>query len=309
MDQPVENPWIMDTDPFPTIVPWDEPVEGARLLDELRDFVRQYLVLPDHAAEVIALFVAHTYLLDAAEFTPYILVTSPVRECGKTTLLELLEHLVHRARGTASITASALYRLIDSERPSILLDEVDTRLGGEGGESLRRVLNSGFRRNGKFTIAIGGRRGVGDFSTFSPKVLAGIGRVWDTVASRSIPIRLQRASPDELEGLTRIRGHLINGICLPFRRKLRRFADDTESMLREIDPVTPRELGARQCDVWRPLLAIAEVTGARWSVTARAAARAILGAAEEDGDAGLRLLDDVRALFQEKKNPRRCTPR
>ena len=40
MDQPVENPWIMDADPFPTIVPWDEPVEGARLLDELRDFVR-----------------------------------------------------------------------------------------------------------------------------------------------------------------------------------------------------------------------------------------------------------------------------
>ena len=127
--------------------------------------------------------------------------------------------------------------------------------------------------------------------------------MWDTVASRSIPIRLQRASPDELEKLTRIRGHLINGICLPFRRKLRRFADDTWSALREIDPVTPRELGARQCDVWRPLLAIAEVTGARWSVTARAAARAIHGAAEEDGDAGLRLLDDVRSLFQEKKNP------
>src|SRR6266699_2798857 len=108
MDQPVENPRIMDTDPFPIIEPWDEPVEGARLLDELRDFIRQYVVLPDHAAEVLALFVAHTYLLDAAEFTPYILVTSPVRECGKSTLLELLDHLVHRARATGGITAGAL---------------------------------------------------------------------------------------------------------------------------------------------------------------------------------------------------------
>ena len=49
-----------ETDPFPTIEPWDEPVEGARLLDELRDLIRQYVVLPDHAAEVLALFVAHT---------------------------------------------------------------------------------------------------------------------------------------------------------------------------------------------------------------------------------------------------------
>src|SRR5437899_2386497 len=48
----------MNTSPYPTIILWEEPVEGARLLDERRDFVRQYLVLPDHAAEVIALFVA-----------------------------------------------------------------------------------------------------------------------------------------------------------------------------------------------------------------------------------------------------------
>src|SRR5207245_11692773 len=38
-------------------------------------------------------------------------------------------------------------------------------------------------------------------------------------------------------------------------------------------------------------------------VTGRAATRALPSVTERDGEAGLRLLDDVRALFQEKKNP------
>ena len=48
--------------------------------------------------------------------------------------------------------------------------------------------------------------------------------------------------------------------------------------------------------------AIAEVTSGRWAVTARAAARAIHANPNEESDAGLRLLEDVRALFAEKKD-------
>jgi hypothetical protein len=293
----------MEIKTFPTIVPWDEPVEGARLLDEIADFIRQYMALPDHAAEILALFVAHTYLLDAAWFTPYILVTSPVPECGKTTLLDLLEPLVHQGQSTDGITAGGLYHRIARLQPTMLLDELDTRLHGPGAQALRGVLNSGYRRKGKLTISAGPKQGDRDFAVFCPKVLAGIGKVWPTVASRSIPIRLQRASPNELARLTKLDGHRIAAICLPFCRKLRRFADDTLAVLRQTEPVTPRELGGRAGDAWRPLLAIARVTGARWSVTARAAALATHGKPRDESDASERLLEDLRSLFADKGNP------
>lgn len=286
-----------DADLFPPVEPWDASVNGAQVLDEVRALIRRYIVLPDHGPEVLALWIVHTYLIDIADYTPYLLITSPVRECGKSTALDLLVHVAHRAQQTGGITAAALYRRIDRHSPAMLLDELDTRLRGDSGELLRGVLNTGFHRSGKITICVGDNHDDQDFSTFGPKVLAGIGRVWDTVTSRSIPLRLNRATKEELATLTKIRGDRIGDTCLPFRRKLRRFADDNRNMLRIADPVTPEKLSARQGDVWRPLLAIADVAGGHWPDTARTAALALHGIAEEEGDYGLLLLEDVYNLF------------
>jgi hypothetical protein len=284
-------------DPFPTVEPWDESIDGAQLLDELRALICGHVVLPSHGAEVVALWIAHTYLIDVADYTPYLLVTSPVRECGKSTLEDLLVHLAHRAQHTGGITAAALYRRIDRHSPTMLLDELDTRLRGDSGELLRGVLNTGFHRSGKVTICVGDKHEDRDFSTFCPKVLAGIGRLWDTVTSRSIPLRLNRATKEELATLTKIRGDRIARELLPFRRKLRRFADDNRNMLRIADPMMPDKLSARQDDVWRPLLAIADVVGGHWPDTARTSALALHGIAEDESDYGLLLLQDVHDLF------------
>ena len=284
-------------DPFPVIEPWEESVGGATLLDELVALIRTYMVLPEYGPEIVALWIAHTYVVNAADYTPYLLVTSPVRECGKSTLLDLLVHVAHRAQQTGGITAAALYRRIDRHSPAMLLDELDTRLRGDSGELLRGILNTGFHRSGKMTICVGDDHEDKDFSTFSPKVLAGIGRVWDTVASRSIPLRLNRATKEQLATLTKIRGDRIAEVCEPFRRKLSRMADDIRHMLRMRDAVTPERLSARQADVWRPLLAIADHAGGHWPETARTAALAVHGVAEEEGDYGLLLLRDVHELF------------
>lgn len=286
-------------DPFPALDPWVSTVDGAQLLDELVTFLARYLVLPSHGGIAVALWIVHTYLADITDYTPYILITSPVRECGKTTALELLHHLAYRAQMTGGITASALYRRIDRHSPTMLLDELDTRLRGDSGEMLRGVLNTGFQRSGKMTICTGDDHIDTDFSTYCPKVLAGIGRVWDTVTSRSIPLRLARASKEELARLTKIRGDRIDETCLPLRRKLLRWSADNREALRVADAVAPAELGARQSDVWRPILAIADVAGGRWPTVARVAACALYGVAEEEGDYGLLLLHDLKALFDE----------
>ena len=39
--------------------PWPEPVDGAPLLDNLAASVKRFVVLPEHGAEIVALWTAH----------------------------------------------------------------------------------------------------------------------------------------------------------------------------------------------------------------------------------------------------------
>ena len=279
--------------------PWPAPVDGDLLLDALMTLLARYLVLPPQADVAIVLWLVHTYLFASADFTPYLWVNSPVRECGKSTLLELLERLAYRAKMTGGITGAALYRWIDRDNPTVLLDELDARLKGDSGESLRSVLNTGFSRSGRMTICVGDDHAPKEFKTFCPKVLAGIGRLWDTVASRSIPILLRRATKDELRFLSKIRGSRIDAVCQPYRRQLLTLATAIRDEVSDADPSAPDVLGARHIDVWGQLFAIADAVGGSWPTRARAAAVALHGGASDETDAGLLLLEDVRQLFQD----------
>lgn len=276
---------------------WPEWIDGAKLLDSVSAVITSYVMLPQSATVALSLWVVHTYLLDVADYSPRIHVSSPARECGKTVLLEILSELAYQARLTSGVTAAALYRLIDAHHPTMLIDELDARLKSDGAEIFRGVLNSSFQRVGRFTICVGEHHEPKDFSTFCAMVLAGIGRLWDTVTSRSIPVRLSRASKIELKALKRIKGHTISGDLKPYRQQLQRWADDNREDLRKADPGVPMELGARQADVWRPLLAIADAAGADWAARARKAAVDLHSVPDEEGDNGLLLLSDLRDLI------------
>ena len=72
---------------LPTIEPWPEPVNGAELLDNICNAVRRYLVLPDGSAEILALWAIHAHAFECFERTPRLAITSPEKQCGKTTTL------------------------------------------------------------------------------------------------------------------------------------------------------------------------------------------------------------------------------
>lgn len=131
---------------LPEPEPWPEPVDGAELLRTLSAIIRRHVVLPDHFADTAALWVLHTYLLDAFGISPRLAITSPEKGCGKTTLLDVLSRLVMRPLPTANATASAIFRVVEMQQPTLLIDEADTFLS-ENGE-LRGILNSGHRQGG-----------------------------------------------------------------------------------------------------------------------------------------------------------------
>ena len=169
--------------------------DGSALLDDLISLFRRYVILDEDALVALGLWVAHTHAFEAAEVTPYIVLTSAEKRSGKSRLLELLERLVSRPLMTGRVTAALLPRLIDAEQPTLLLDEADTIFRGESAETLRGIINTGFVKGGKSSINVpDGKSGwvVRHFNTYCPKVIAGIGSVPDTVMDRSIVIEMRR---------------------------------------------------------------------------------------------------------------------
>ncbi|MCB7130080.1 MAG: hypothetical protein J3T61_11150, partial [Candidatus Brocadiales bacterium] len=111
------------------------------MLDEIRKIILQYLSLPDGAAEAMALWVMFTHAFDAAEVSPRLALTSPVPGCGKTTALTILSNLVCKPLPASNWTTATVFRSIERDRPTLLIDEADTFLSDA--EGLRGILNSG----------------------------------------------------------------------------------------------------------------------------------------------------------------------
>ena len=270
------------------------------MLEKLVSFLRRYVVLGEAETVAVALWIVHTHTFAASEATPYLAITSAEKESGKTRLLETLELLVAKPWLTGRATPAVLTRKIDAEEPTLLLDESDAAFGAEKeyAEVLRGILNTGYRRGGKTSIAV--RAGQDftyrDLATFSPKAIAGIGKLPDTVQSRSIPIRLKRKSSGEQVERFRRRDTIL--LAEPVREQVERFATAHLEELDQARPGLPDELGDRAADVWEPLLAIAELAGGSWPGRARQAALTLSAKqSSEDDSLGVRLLGDLRQIF------------
>ena len=271
--------------------------------DDVARYIRRYVVLSDPQARACTLWVAHCHVFAAAEATPYLNITSAVKQCGKTRLLEVLEPIVPSPWLTGRVSAAVLTRKVDGETPTLLLNESDAAFShrSEYGEALRSILNSGYRRSGIGSLCVGQSAGFTyrDFSTLCPKALAGIGALPDTVTDRSIRIALKRRALDE--PVDRFRLREIPRVATPLRVQLEVWRGRAVDALRHAEPELPIELGDRAADVWEPLLAIADLAGGDWPMRTRRAATALSARVSVDDDTvSIRLLQDVRQVFTEE---------
>lgn len=269
------------------------------LLEDARTFVRRYVVLPDeHHAAAMALWVAHTWAIDAAHATPYLLVLSAERRSGKSRLLEVVALLVRKPWSVVAASEAAMFRKIAAERPTLLLDELDAIFGSdaERTEWLRAVLNAGNRPGVAVARCVGPGHEVRDFEVFCPKLLAGIdtGRLPDTIRDRAVELRLQRKTDDE--PVARFRQRYAEIESLDLRNRLEEWAAEHEDALRAAEPNLPNALNDRAADAWEALLAIADLAGGQWPALARDAAVALIPSEEEANPHGSRVLAVLRHI-------------
>jgi hypothetical protein len=285
---------------FPNIEPWNAPVNGANLLNEVAARLGRYVVLPPGAADTIALYIAHAHAFDAFDHTPRLNVCSPDKQCGKTTALDVVATLVPRPLRAENMTAAVLFRMVESHRPTLLLDEVDSYLNDS--EELRGLLNAGHRRGAKVYRCEGDNNTVRSFSAFAPVALAGIGALPGTLHDRSIVVRLARARPREVGA--RFDSRRVE-YETELRQKLARWTYDNFDKLQGCDPQLPETAFNRLADNWRPLFAIAEAAGGDWPQRVHAAFIALTASPDLDAQGvGTLLLSDIADLFAAENTDR-----
>lgn len=278
------------------------PTSLPELVERVESFIRRFVVLTSAQSTAVALWVAHTHLAEAAEATPYIAVTSPERQSGKSRVLEVLDCLVPHPLRAASVSEAALFRIIAEEGSTILLDEVDAIfIKRNDREDLRALLNAGYRRGAHIVRCeiVGKTITPRRFDGFCPKALAGIGQLPDTVADRSIPIRLQRKHRGER--IERFNQKRMRPHGEAIRDELALATDDPELIerLQIALPDLPEELDDRAQDGWEPLLAIADLLGGEWPARARAAAVELHTDGAPTESAGILLLRHLSTIFEE----------
>jgi hypothetical protein len=296
-----------DSLPWPEIEPHPDPVEPAQVLDEVAQIIRRFVIMDSEQVDAAALWVAHTYLTDAADVSPLLIVNAPERACAKTLLQTVLGRMCYRPLPASNASLSALFRAVELWKPTILIDEADTFFRDNA--ELHGLVNAGYARTG-FVLrseASGDSFSPRMFLVYSAKSIAGIGmerHLPDSTMSRGIVLNLRRKRPHET--VERLR-HADDEMFERVPAKLARFAKDAVRQIRLARPRLPDELSDRGQDNWEPLLAIAEVAGAEWLQRATAAALSLSGASEAAPSTGNELLADIREIFEGRKDTKIST--
>jgi hypothetical protein len=229
-------------------------VKLARLFEEFIDFTDETIPY------ILACWTMMTYCFDIFPAIPYLWFHGQ-RGSGKSRCLHLLNEVAFSPVNTTSTTPSALFRTLDQQPGTILLDEAEKLGGGRNEQSdLRLILQSGYSQ-GTFvqrSECIGKDYTPKNFNVYGPKALGSIGSIEPTLATRCIEIVMIRAKGDsikpsrDLDEMSPIWSNLrsdlyawslVNGSAL---LALAKNAD-----------ILPPGLHNRDAQLWKPLLCIA----------------------------------------------------
>jgi hypothetical protein len=276
------------------------------LLDDIKAFIRRFVVVTDAQLLVVALWVVHTHCLDAALQTPYLAVTSPEKECGKSRLEEVVALLVKQPWKAVLPSEAVLFRKIDRSRPTLLLDEADAIFApgrnSDRYEATRALLNAGHRRGETVSRCVGPNHATQDFKVFCAKMIAGIGTLPDTVAGRSFPIRLQRKT--KTEHTDRFIHRDVEPAAKALRQQIEAWSAEHLEDRSQARPDIPDELNDREQEGGEPLLAIADALGCGQAAREALVELCTGGRVDNVDSARLRLLKDIRRIY--RACDRRC---
>lgn len=239
--------------------PHSEPQAGEQIFKALYGLIDDFLVIDECYKIAFVLWVIFSHLVEHSQIAPLAWITSPEKQCGKSTLFGLFARVVDRPFTANNITQAVLYRVMDKYRPCLLVDEIDTSLKDKG--ELLGIINAGYSRHASMTPRINADKGgaIDAFNAYGAKVFAGIGEMQGTFASRSIRFNLRRKGKGERAKRLTLKA-LPHAKTEQIKSKVKRWAMDNIDAISAVN-VAELNVNERDFDNWEFLLQIASVLG------------------------------------------------
>ena len=174
-----------------------DPIET---FNKVRNLITRYIEFNHEQAEgiidTLTLWVMHTYIYNVWEATPYLHINGPAGS-GKYRVFEVLNRLTYRPLNVSNITSAAIFRQLDEQGGTLLLDEAE-RMQERSPEvsELCSILLAGYKKGGKAARCEGENHASREFHVYSPKALACIEGLPHALSTRCIRIMMFRAGKD-----------------------------------------------------------------------------------------------------------------
>lgn len=185
----------------------DEELEPANIIKMIEEFIGRVYYFPPTRKKVLALWIYATYfyMMFQSGF-PYLLFTGE-KGTGKSTLDSIIYLLALNAKIALKTSESALYRTIDFEGGTFILDETenlhDKRTVDQSGYAT--ILKGGYSDTAYVYLSDPDQgNATVKFSVFGPKVISNINGIDDVIAERCLFIRTYRVSEEKVSGLEKV---------------------------------------------------------------------------------------------------------
>jgi hypothetical protein len=181
-----------------------EDVDGKDLLNRIKNLFADHVIFrDDRIPTLLGVWTLGTYFFKAFRFYGYVWVNSPVKRCGKSLLLDILSLVCFNSTSRlVDPSSSFLFREVDRNDGTLVLDEIESLGGADKDQKseLISLLNAGFQRGSQAPRMESKNREfvVTYFNAYSPKALAGIKSIGDTLEDRSFKIAMARKTKSEV---------------------------------------------------------------------------------------------------------------
>lgn len=243
-------------------------VDGLELINELASYFKNYIVFEDERLYTLfSLWSIGTYCYTIFRVYAYLSLRSASKECGKSRALDLLSLVCFNADPrTTAPTKATIFRGTARHSGTLILDEIENLTSvNDTDSSVLDVLNSGFEQGGY--VSRMEQRGNNfiqiKYSTYSPKALAGINKLADTISGRCITVYLMRKRRDV--SVKRLSPARLRAELQPLRDKISVWCLSNAASVARIyfEEIAHNNslncLGDRDRDLWEPLISIATV--------------------------------------------------
>jgi len=253
-----------DIEDIKKFIEYKKYIDHTTILNDIEKELQKYLEFPDDEREytLISLWILGTYLQPVWFSYPYIGV-SGVKRTGKSKLLKFVEMLAFNALFSTNISTAVLYRLIQSLRCTILMDEAEALSNKQRKSELKNILYSGYKKCGfvyRSSKTAKEKIVPEKFEVFSPKIFVTFEGLEDILTDRSVEIVMIRTDKKEISDREIDEN---DPIWTKIRNKLYVFALENWKKIRELyrsfDEV--KEIHSRELELWKPMLVLAKFFG------------------------------------------------